>query len=424
MKKTVVIGMGKSGKAAAVFLQRQGYDVVGVDSNVSSGYPQTAPLDHVDLVVASPGVPHSDPTYAKALALGLPIIGEAELGLRELKQPCIGITGSNGKTTVTLLTEHALKKSGKKARAIGNVGTPFTEYALHPDPEEIIVAELSSYQLETLETKAFDAGIVLNITPNHLDRYASLEEYARAKLHLQNCLKENAPFYVYQDVQRDFGFLLNASYLTFGSGKECDLRTDKIAVQEGETIAYFLPIRYRNWGIHESENALAAWMLCRNFGVTKEAFLHALESFQKPAHRIEFVTEIDKISFYDDSKGTSVDATLKAVASMPGEVVLIVGGMDKGGSYAPWKEKFQGKVRKVIALGQAATKIARELSDMMIVDIASSLEEAVVWAAEAAREGDSVLLSPGCSSLDMFRDYAHRGDEFKRFVHKLRERKS
>jgi UDP-N-acetylmuramoylalanine--D-glutamate ligase len=157
--------------------------------------------------------------------------------------------------------------------------------------------------------------------------------------------------------------------------------------------------------------------------VTKEAFLNALESFQKPAHRIEFVTEIDKISYYDDSKGTSVDATLKAVASMTGEVVLIVGGVDKGGSYAPWKEKFQGKVRKVIALGQAATKIAHELSETMIVDIASSLEEAVDWAAEAAREGDSVLLSPGCSSLDMFRDYAHRGDEFKQFVYKLRERK-
>ena len=415
--------MGKSGKAAAAFLQRQGYDVVGVDTSPSSGYPQKAPLDQVDLVVVSPGVPPSDPTYAEAMAIKLPLIGEAELGLRALQQPCIGITGSNGKTTVTLLVQHVLQQSGLKSRAIGNVGTPFTEYALSPDPEEIIVAELSSYQLETLETKAFDAGIILNITPNHLDRYASLEEYARAKFRLQNCLKEKAPFFVYKDVQRDFGFLLNTPCLTFGSGKECDLSTDKIAVQEGETIAYFLPIRYRNWGIHESENVLAAWMLCRNFGVAKEAFLHALESFQKPAHRIEFVAEIDKISFYDDSKGTSVDATLKAVASMTGEVVLIVGGVDKGGSYAPWKEKFQGKVRKVIALGQAAAKIAHELSDVMIVDIASSLEEAVDWAAEAAREGDSVLLSPGCSSLDMFRDYAHRGDEFKRFVYKLRERK-
>ncbi|MBS0615826.1 MAG: UDP-N-acetylmuramoyl-L-alanine--D-glutamate ligase [Verrucomicrobia bacterium] len=421
MKKAVIIGMGKSGKAAAHFLEARGIVTAGVDSNAASGFPAKLSFEGAELIVISPGVPPTDSNYIQAKTLGIPIIGEAELGLRELHQPCIGITGSNGKTTVTMLVEHVLLKSGKKARAIGNVGTPFTEYALHPDPEEIIVAELSSYQLETLHAKVFDAGIVLNITPNHLDRYTSMEEYARAKMRLQECMKDNAALFIYQNVADDFGFLLHNSFATFGA-KGSDFSTDKITVQEGETIAYFLPIRYRSWGIHESENALAAWLLCRHFGVSTEDFLHALESFQKPAHRIEFVTEIDKVSFYDDSKGTSVDATMKAVASMIGEVILIVGGMDKGGSYAPWKE-FQGKVRRVIALGLAAKKIAEELSGTLTVDIATSLEEAVDWAAKSAKEGDSVLLSPGCSSLDMFRDYAHRGDEFKRFVYNLRERR-
>lgn len=421
MKKAVIIGMGKSGKAAALFLQRRGYETIGVDSSSLSEYPKNADFKGIDVVVVSPGVAPTDPAYAEARAKGLNIIGEAELGLRELRQPCIGITGSNGKTTVTLLIEHVLRESGKKARAIGNVGTPFTEYALNPDPEEIIVAELSSYQLETLQAKAFDTGIVLNITPNHLDRYPSFKDYGQAKLQLQQCLKEKAPFYIYANIEHNF--TIQAPYQTFGP-KGSDFSTDKIAVQEGETIAYFLPIRYRSCGIHESENALAAWLLCRHFGVTKEAFLRALESFQKPAHRIEFVTEIDKIAFYDDSKSTSVDATLKAVASMAGDVILIVGGMDKGGSYAPWKENFPGKVRKVIALGQAAPKIAQELSGVFVVDIVSSLEEAVDNAAAYAQEGDNVLLSPGCSSLDMFRDYAHRGDEFKQFVYKLRERRN
>jgi UDP-N-acetylmuramoylalanine--D-glutamate ligase len=413
--KVLVIGFGKSGQSAYALLQHQGHEVVAVDKDPKVAPPCDVKVSDFDFVVVSPGVPQADPWYAEARRLGLEVVGEAELALREAKQPIIGITGTNGKTTVTLLVEHVLKCAGKKARALGNVGSPLAAYFIHPDPEEIIVAEISSYQLETLHSKVFDAGVILNITPDHLDRYSGMEEYAKAKCHLYNCLKEGAPFYVNIELLREYHPLLKGEYRTYGSSSGAFLWTDKYLVKELEKIAYFLPMRYRDMGIHESENVLAAWALCRHFDVTNDAFLQALESFQKPAHRIEFVATIGGVSYYDDSKGTNIDATMHAIESMSGPVVLIAGGVDKGSSYAPWK-RFQGKVRKIIAMGEAAEKICQELNIVFPVEIVPTMDQAVDLAKEIAKPGDAVLLSPGCSSFDMFRDYAHRGEEFKRRV--------
>lgn len=425
MKKVVVIGMGKSGQAAFALLERQGHQVVGVDADRSKGFQSSEEVNvsEFDLVVVSPGIPPSDLLYQEAVKKGVEVIGEAELALREIQQPCLAITGTNGKTTVTLLIEHILNSSGKKAKALGNVGEPFSDYLKNSDPAEIIVAELSSYQLETLHVKAFDIGVILNITPDHLDRYSSMEEYAKAKCRLQDCLKEGANLYVNMQVLKEFGPLLKDGYRTYGSDSGSFLWTDGSIVKEVEKIEYFLPMHYRKTGIHESENALAAWAICKELGIEMPAFVKGLETFQKPAHRIEFVADIDGVRYYDDSKGTNVDATICAVSSMPGPVILIAGGVDKGSSYEPWKEHFRGKIRRIVALGKAALKISKELEDAFDVAIVPTMQDAVELASREANRGECVLLSPGCSSFDMFRDYAHRGEEFKRFVHHLEERR-
>lgn len=411
MRKALVIGLGLSGQAAAEFLLRKGYAVIGVDSNLKAlGSPGVKRLEEkglspfldtdvlgvggIELAVISPGVPASHPLYLQVIAAGAEAIGEAELALRHLDQPCIGITGTNGKTTVTMLVEHVLRGCGKKARALGNVGSPLTSYALSPDPEEILVVELSSYQLETMQTPIFNAGVILNITPDHLDRYNSMDEYAQAKCRLQQCMKNGAPLYIYEQIPHEFGHFLKSPYQTYAQSQS-----------------------------HESENALAARLLCKEFEISREQFYRTLETFKKPPHRIELVKIIDGISYIDDSKGTNIDAVVRAVDSCEGPVILIAGGVDKGASYQPWKKAFASKVKKIIVIGQAADKIAHELKDVFIVEIAQSLEQAVMNADLFAQRGDSVLLSPGCSSFDMFRDYAHRGEEFKRYVNQIEERR-
>lgn len=418
MGKTLVIGLGISGQAASALLISKGGEVVAVDRNrellasppieqlrekglVAVHESSIIDLDSFSLVVVSPGVPPTDRLYRLASEKKLEIIGEVELSLREIRQPCVGITGTNGKTTVTLLVEHILKLSGKKARALGNVGLPLASYFIQPDPEEILVIELSSYQLETLQAPVFDVGVILNITPDHLDRYPSMEEYAAAKWRLKNCMKPGSPFYVHPKIIQEFGKSAEI-YTTF--------------------LDNLLSPDYRKRGVHECENALAAWCICREFQVSKEEFIKGLETFIKPAHRIELVKMVKGVYYYDDSKGTNIDAVIQAVGAMSGPVLLIAGGVDKGASYALWKKPFAQKVKKIFVIGKAAEKICCELQEAFPVEKIETLEKAVERAAFESQKGDCVLLSPGCSSYDMFRDYAHRGEEFKKCVNFLEEK--
>lgn len=434
MKKVCVIGLGKSGRAAAELLLAHGYEVVAVDAkealvaeinqqkrkNFSALHEKTSlDVSSFAFVVSSPGVPPTHPLYRAAQQKKIPLLGEAALAFKEMNQRGVAITGTNGKTTVTLLVEHILNVFKKKAKALGNIGEPLSTYFLHPDLSEIVVAELSSYQLETMESGVFDAGIILNITPDHLDRYASMEEYAQAKCRLQSCMKPGSPFYVHHEAAPYFKYL-RAGFKTFGSDKSADFWTDRTHLYQREKIECFLPLSYREGGSHESENALAAWLLVKEFGVTGEEFAQALQAFTKPHHRIEFVKEVAGVFYFDDSKGTNIDAVIKAVEAMRREVILIVGGVDKGASYSPWIAPFRQRVKKLFALGAAAQKIAGELNPFFPVEIVSSMEQAVAKASAYAAKGDCVLLSPGCSSFDMFRDYAARGDEFKRCVHTLK----
>ncbi len=438
MRKALIIGLGVSGRAAAEFLLASGYAVTAVDKNEKTlatnldvvrlkklgltALGENTPLDlkSFDLLVPSPGISPVHPLYRGALDGGIEIIGEAELAFRSMRQSAVAITGTNGKTTVTLLVEHLLNTCGRKARALGNVGEPLTTYFLRPDIEETIVAELSSYQLETMTSRVFEAGVILNVTPDHLDRYASMREYAKAKCRLQKCLKPSKPLFVYEKIVEEFGELLSSKDLyTFGLSPRSHFWTDKRKIYERGGVEYILPSRYRDLGEHESENVLAAWLLVKQYGIGFEQFVEALESFSKPPHRIEFVQSIDEVAYFDDSKGTNLDATVQAVKTMQGPVILIAGGVDKGASYNAWTPAFKGRVKKIIVLGQAAEKIARELGSAFLVEMVGSLEDAVRLAHKGASKGDCVLLSPGCSSYDMFRDYAHRGEEFKRCVYGL-----
>ncbi|MBM3198386.1 MAG: UDP-N-acetylmuramoyl-L-alanine--D-glutamate ligase, partial [Chlamydiae bacterium] len=360
---------------------------------------QSLPKEKFDLAISSSGIPR----HHQALALGDLVLGEAEFALREAKTPCIAITGTNGKTTVTLLVEHVLNKSGRRARALGNVGDPLAGYFLQPR-EEVLVVELSSYQLETLTYPAFQTGCILNITPDHLDRYASMQEYARAKARLQHCLQKQGAFFVCEKALEEYPSLFSEGTLPLQVEKAKSLFSSLSSME------------------HEQCNALAAWELCSQFGVNLEQFIQAWHTFRKPHHRIEFVQEVRGVAYYDDSKGTNIDAVIKAVHAITNPVILIVGGVDKGSSYLPWREAFTGRVKQLFVLGQAAKKISSELALFFNLQIVDSLEEAVLRASQVAVAGDAVLLSPGCSSLDMFRDYAHRGREFQKFVRGLEEK--
>jgi len=433
--KTIVLGLGVSGLAAAEFLLSRGKAVLGVDSNRAHLETSeeihrlqkqglvcqldTLPLlwEDVEELIVSPGVSRQHPIYQGAHKRGIPIIGEAELALPHFKQPLVAVTGTNGKTTVTLLVEHILKTAGIKARALGNVGTSLCSYLLHSDDTEAFVVELSSYQLETMNTPVFAAAALLNITPDHLDRYTGMQEYAEAKFRLQDLLKEGGSFFVQKEAVCQFASMVKEGAQIFGMEKTADLYTEKSALYYQGKRECVLP--QGTFARHDLENILAAWALCRPFSLTSELFSTAVATFRKPPHRIEFVKEWAGVSFYDDSKGTNIDAVIQAVAGMKGAVVLIAGGVDKGASYLLWKEAFTGKVKKIVAIGAAAPKMHGELSAYFSVEIASSLEAAVQIAAKEATRGDCVLLSPGCSSFDMFRDYAHRGEEFQRIVRQL-----
>lgn len=435
----LVIGLGISGRSAAALLLQKKNSVHGVDGKweqlrsnseiidlcgqgMTISHDQEAlDLDQFDLVVVSPGISQKHPLYVQAKEKGIEILGEIELAFRYLEGIFVGITGTNGKTTTTLLVTHVLNECGKPARALGNVGVPLTSQCgetLHS--KEINVVELSSYQLETMHTHVLDVAVLLNITPDHLDRYHSMEEYANAKLHIANCLKSEGILYLEQQSWLDFGYLTpKLKAKTYGYGKENDLFTDLQHLYSGKKIECVLPLQLQGKKSHDLENLMAAYALCSYLGVTGEQFIQAVASFKKPAHRVEFVKTVKGISYYDDSKGTNIDAVIRAIQSVPGKIVLIAGGVDKGSSYEPWIQCFADKVRGIFVIGQAAAKMQRELSHALPVVLCESLEKAVAGATEMAEMGETVLLSPGCSSFDMFRDYAHRGEEFQRLVQQL-----
>jgi UDP-N-acetylmuramoylalanine--D-glutamate ligase len=396
--KKLILGFGVSGKAAALLLRKRGEEVVIVDRKPAEGVlldRADFPLNGIDQLILSPGVPLNHPIVVRAMEAGIEVIGEMELGARLLKNRAVGVTGANGKTTTVLLTTHILKQAGKKARALGNVGDPLSSYLTAPNPDEILILELSSFQLETLHARCLDAAVVLNITPNHLDRYPSMEAYAKAKALIANCLKKGAPLYLSKQVREEFGALFP---------KEVE-----------KEIEWKIPLVYT----HEMpalQTIQAAYFLCSRFEVADEEFEAGLKTFKKPAHRIEWVADIAGVSYYNDSKSSNVHSTVHAVERFDRSIVLIAGGVHKGSSYRPWIESFKGKVKKIIAYGEAASIMEGDLSSAFDFQRVGDFADAVDCARLSACEKDVVLLSPGCSSYDQFKNYEQRGEEFKRLV--------
>jgi UDP-N-acetylmuramoylalanine--D-glutamate ligase len=432
----LVLGMGVSGKAATRFLLKQGYRVTGFDDKaeklqhdpqikqfIAEGFHliSSQPTEPYDWLLVSPGVPPSHPVYAAAKKAHKEILGEMELALRNLAQPCIGITGTNGKTTVTMLVAHALKQSGLNALEAGNIGNPLLgELTTKTFKDEILVVELSSFQIDTMRKCALDAAVILNVTPDHLDYYASMDEYAKSKIHTLDCVKPGGLGLVYDQIVKEFGVYLKGKHFqTYGFNPHNHFVLTEKGIFEKGTLLLTWPEPLLDKCSHDHENLAAAYLLCRRFGISAAQFLQAYASFKKPDHRIQHVATIDGITYIDDSKGTNIDAVLKAVASIHGKIVLIAGGVDKGFPYDPWVEPFKDKVTHVCAIGQAAQKIHHQLHTQIPVEICSTLQEAVNLAAKTAKKGETVLLSPGCSSFDMFRDYKHRGELFQQIVHEL-----
>ncbi len=397
MKRALVIGYGISGKASCQFLKHLGYEAIAVDKRggeVPLDLPDF-PLDDFDLVILSPGIAPSHPLAQKALSLKIELISEIELGFRHLEAHLVfGITGTNGKTTTVLLAEHILNGAGKKAKALGNVGKSLTEYLVHPDPNEILIIELSSFQLQMLQSRKLDVGIILNITPNHLDRHASFDEYVMAKARIGCCLKEGGELYVSKQLMH-----------LFPNAKNFE-----------KNLAPLNEVSYTQLVMPSKQSIEAAYLLCKRCGVTDLEFLKHLETFRKPSHRIEWVAKINGVSYYDDSKSSNIQSVMHAVEQFSGPLVLIVGGVHKGSSYKPWVEPFKEKVKLIIAYGQAAPIIEYELKAHFQLHVVDRFSEAVRFAKLRAKEDETVLLSPGCSSFDQFENYQHRGVEFKRLV--------
>jgi UDP-N-acetylmuramoylalanine--D-glutamate ligase len=368
-KKVFVIGMGMSGRSAVHFLIAHDAIVHGVDrhAHLLENHPEIQELikagltvqlekdcteiSRFDLIVLSPGVSDDNPLLKAACEANLPIIGEIELGCRFAENPMIGITGTNGKTTVTLLVTHVLKYCGYLTHALGNVEVPLTRELLRISSDDFVVLELSSYQIDTLYQPCLEGAVLLNITPDHLDRYKTMEAYAQAKCNIERCLKAKAPLYIEETAWHHFGhFLKTKTPRLYGYLETSFIYTDLCAVyREGKKI-FELPSALRNRKSHDLENLMAAYALCADKGVDGAAFLQAWATFKKPSHRIEFVVEHQGIRYYDDSKGTNIDAVMRAIQSLDGPIILIAGGVDKGFSYHPWLEIFKDRVKSICAI--------------------------------------------------------------------------
>jgi UDP-N-acetylmuramoylalanine--D-glutamate ligase len=432
----MVVGLGASGIAAARFLAARGAKLVLTDrrsdldrkslppGEVCLGEDNPAWLDGVGLVVTSPGVPRDTLLLREAVSRGLTVIGEVELAARFISAPIAAVTGTNGKSTVTVMLGEMLKGDGRRVFVGGNLGTPLIEAA--QGAYDAIDAEISSFQLEWIETFRPHVGVHLNLTDDHFDRYRDLEEYGRAKARLF----ENQESDDWAILNRDdpnvwkLAGEVRARVMAFGLGRPASKsaiwlseRTLEFAIND---FAGRISLgHFRLPGRHNLANAMAAAAAALAMGCNPEAVERALADFQPLAHRIEFVRERGGITWIDDSKGTNVGAVVEALDAVPAPVILIAGGVDKGGDYAPLIEPLRRKARRAILIGAARQRIAAAVSGAVEVELFATLGEAVERAARIGRRGDTVLLSPACSSFDQFRDYAERGRVFKELVRAL-----
>lgn len=424
----VVVGLGASGTAAVRLLSALGIQVTGMDEGgdpartkaaladlpcrIVSGAIDTELLCRADLVVVSPGVDQNRPEFVTARQKGIPVIGELELAFRELSLPIVAITGTNGKSTVTQLIADMLSASGKRVFAGGNLGDPLSSLALAPAAYDIAVVEVSSFQLDTITTFTPSVAVLLNITEDHLDRYDGFAGYCHAKAQLFSRMKGGVAVLNHRDTAvREIGAALPFSPLWYNTDDETGMQvtetgllaTDGTPVPLGELSLA---------GRHNRENTAAALLAAKAGGATDAGILTAIRNFKGLPHRMAYCGNIGEIPCYNDSKATNIDAVKRAVDAFGQPVVLIMGGRDKGGDYRTMRRTVSRYARAIILIGEATEKIRDAFADLTVCIPANTLETALAKALENARPDAAVILSPACSSFDMFQNYRERGDRF------------
>ncbi len=445
--KAVVVGLGASGMVAVRYLHRQGLEVkvsecrhreeIGRDElaalrrcevELETGGHSEDFFTDVDLIVASPGVPADLPVLVAARARAIPVLGELALAADRIRVPVIAVTGSNGKTTVTGLIGHLLRAAGKQVFVGGNIGTPVLEYLLDPADTEVIVIEVSSFQLESAGTFRPDMGLLLNLSPDHLDRHGNMESYAAAKRMLFSCQVATDIAIIGADDPLVMAEPLNtaATVLTFGTEPGCRAVVCKQSVllepgfgSNGEREEYELGDT-RLCSLVNRYNAAAAVLAARSFGCSRQAVQNGLADYQPPEHRMTPVGEIEGVFFINDSKATNVGAVVAALAGFNRDVVLIAGGRDKGSDFSTLRSAVHEHVKHLVLIGESAPDLSRELAGTAEIETADSMDKAVALAFAAAGKGDTVLLAPACASFDMFDSYGQRGRVFTRCVQELR----
>ncbi len=442
-KRVLVVGLARTGVASSLFCAARGARVTATDFRTEheigevlaklkdtgvtlelGGHRENAFLEQ-DLIIPSPGVP-ADATHLQAArAKGVTIWSEIELAYRFLKGRLIGITGSNGKTTTSSLVEHILKTAGMQTILSGNIGTPLIACVDAMKDDTWTVVELSSFQLELIETFRPNIGLFLNLTPDHLDRHRTLQVYGAAKARLfENQTADDAAVLNADDAATTryapslprvylFSRKLRIAQGAYVRGEEIVFRQN--GVEESLLELQEIPLA----GAHNVENVLAAAAAARLAGAPAAAIARGVRSFAGVEHRLEFVSEIGGVRYYNDSKATNVDATLKALDAFPGRILIILGGKDKGSDYTVLQKPLREKAILALLIGAAAEKIEQQISGSVALERAESLERAVKTASHAAQRGDVVLLAPACASFDQFQDYEHRGRVFKDLVSQL-----
>ncbi len=443
-KRVLVVGIGKSGVSSALFLKELGARVTVSDTKTEEQLKQEMPalLDKgivveaghhgertfrgQDLIVVSPGVPVNEPHLSQAREQGAHVIGEIELASRFLKGRIIAITGSNGKTTSTALTGEVIAAGGFERLVGGNIGTPAITLVPQSSEKSFAVLEVSSFQLETIETFCPHIAVVINVTPDHLDRHGSFANYAAAKGRIFENQTE-ADFAVLNaddETCVEYAGRIRSQVRWFSIKEEVGvgafIRDGKIFYRDDEGEREIMPdSEIQLKGTHNRENVLAAVCCGVIAGVPVAKIRKAVTEFKAVEHRLEYVATVDGVQYFNDSKATNVDATIKALESFPANIHIILGGKDKGSDYTVLKPLLKERAKRVYTIGAAAEKIENHLGSVVDLVRAGTLEKAVKLAAKAAKPGDVVVLAPACASFDQFESYEHRGRTFKGLVKAL-----
>ena len=445
-KKVLVFGSGISGLGAVKLLEDHGAEVILYDGNdkldkvamkeqlgdgvkaeiILGEFPEKL-IDTLDIAVLSPGVPTDLPVVNAMRDKKVAVIGEVELAYAFGKGDVLAITGTNGKTTTTTLLGEIMKAYKEHTYVVGNIGNPYTVAARQMEEDAVAVAEMSSFQLESIVTFRPKVSAILNFTPDHLNRHHTMEAYVNAKKNIaKNQTAEDYCILNYEDERtREFGEHIDAQVIYFSSRQKLEkgiyLDNGNMIYKNPEEVLVCNVDELQLLGMHNYENYMAAVAMAAVYGVPMDIIRKVIRAFKGVEHRIEYVTEKNGVVYYNDSKGTNPDAAIKGIQAMNRRTVLLGGGYDKGSEFTEWINAFDGKVKKLILIGATKEKIAADAEKCGFHDyvFADTFEEAVLLAAKTAESGEAVLLSPACASWGMFPNYEVRGDEFKRIVNSL-----